>query len=1236
MDSAPLPDDPSWLPGGQNYRIRAGTMFALYAVYTVFVLGTLGLFLIQSRNKHSGLSKRSVKLVTLQSVGGFVVGTVGLLSTALKYWACFLKLWLFSLGMILLMSAMSARAIQLIVVSRVHMLNGQLVRNDPQFVNNVQRSLTRKHTLGEKKHNNAPADSSPIKVGALVVDKAVFEEAIKESRLEMDTKDRAKVSQKLEWYMRLQPYVTDRSMVIYIICALAFTSVLTLVVNVTNKEYSLSPMSVTCNLSWGFIPMNVIIIIYLLLVCPAFLSMTWGVKDAFGIKTDLIISDIMGIINTFVMMVWELKLHALRQKWSGLFFVWNAVFLIHISSVAVPLWRSTRHSRNVSRRLKQENMSGSMATLVHTPISTYGEKEAAVETDKRDRRYTKRSDGFVRVLDDPNLYAAFREFASSCFCSEMIAFIDEYQSLKSLTLLALGQQEYSAKPMLRPATSSTRSPVAPTFMVPGNEVGGALNGDRMTVNINLAKLNSNATVSILKASQAVYPHRGFTQTTPFPPALMDMLVSIFSTYINSTSFTAVSVPPIMVRRIQDRLNNSELYLTILDEVKEEVLYMLDWRLPVVSGSSDGGLAPYDPNWAPGTRNYLIRVSVNFTLYALYSVFVLVTLGMFLIQSRNKHSELSRRSVRLVTLQALGGFILGTVSLVNTALKNWACFAKLWMYSLSVVLLMSAISARAIQLIVVSKIHSLSGQLERNDPQFMKKVQRSITRRYTTKGLHPQVPGELEGEVYVDRAVLEEAILESKAVVDTGRRMKILGQIQKYTRLRPYVTDRAMTIYICFALGITSILTLAINVVGKEYSISPLSIHCEYVWGFVPITGFIFFYLFAVCPALLAMTWGLKDAYGIKTDLIICDTVGVISTILMLVWQFGVHELTIRWSGLFFIWDAVFLIHISSVAVPLWRSTRHSQSVSDRLKRESLSASMVTLVQAQEGFSNTVPAVSGEQRSREFSKVLDDANKYAYFRDFAATCFCSEMTAFIDEYQSLKAMTLLALGQQEYSTEGRESWETDVTANEMDSSLERSRSSMDGYGMAGDFLVPGSSELESGAVGGRVTANINLRKLQTNATVGILQAAQEVYPHRRFTDTTPFPPAMMDKLVTIFSNYINSTSYTAVSVPPIMVRRIQSKLNTNQMYLTILDEVKEHVLRTLYTEVFTRRRRSNASQNTDKAELNCFQPKEPSGGLPPRTRSFLLAQPEGSSKSAARPTLPCLARQARQAGAEAKP
>ncbi|KAI8323389.1 hypothetical protein GQ54DRAFT_296815 [Martensiomyces pterosporus] len=605
-------------------------------------------------------------------------------------------------------------------------------------------------------------------------------------------------------------------------------------------------------------------------------------------------------------------------------------------------------------------------------------------------------------------------------------------------------------------------------------------------------------------------------------------------------------------------------------------------------------------WAEGTTNYNIRVGILFTVYALYTVFVISTLALFIIKARYRHSGLYQRSVKLVTIQAVGGFLIGTNGLVSTALNKWPCFLKLWLFDIGFTLLLTAVSARAVQLIVVSKIHSLNSQLSTNDMPVSGGPPRLSSNRRHAQQLHDAKkradagtevyggseygpPGSFPGSVdrmsstqmtdvsYSDghqaRALVGGASIEEKrvaarimpppsaagALVDNEPWMRLYRRLQWYSRLQGYTTDRAMIIYVITSAAIVAVVTLVVNIVNKQFSIRPLGEYCPFLWGFMPVTGIIVIYLVVVCPALLVMAWKLNDAYGIRNDLIICDTIGIVCAIMTILWETTFRDLSWAWSSMFYMWVAVFVIHVSSVALPLWRSIRHAKKVAWKLGRGRASGSLMTAVLAPNSDRDD------QAKRADFNKMLDDAHEYQMFREYAASCFCSELTAFVDEYQSLKALTIMSLGREEYSVETSDHLQTPLMMSTIDS--------LAGHHGHGDPVS--QLAMSNHLVDSVVVANARSLNLQTNATVSILDTARAVYPQYRLTERTTFPSALMDKLVTIFSVYINSSSYTAVNVPPIMVRRIREKLSRREMYLTILDEVKDEVLFMLYADVYTR-------------------------------------------------------------------
>ncbi|KAI8322138.1 hypothetical protein GQ54DRAFT_297576 [Martensiomyces pterosporus] len=603
-------------------------------------------------------------------------------------------------------------------------------------------------------------------------------------------------------------------------------------------------------------------------------------------------------------------------------------------------------------------------------------------------------------------------------------------------------------------------------------------------------------------------------------------------------------------------------------------------------------------WGEDTARYKIRESVLFTVYALYSVFVIATLGLFIIKSRNRHSGLSRRSVRLVTVQTIGCFIVGTNGLVSTAMNRWPCFVKLWLFNVGFLLTIAAISARAVQLIVTSKIHSLNSQLTSKDSDDTQAI--SANGVLEQAGAHDVylglgMPGSFSGSVdgssmmghgrfgrmdapadqtrltivgsHTDQGILREHKSDSPIVhaptltSDSDACAELKRELQRYTRFSSYVTDRAMLIYIAIALVVAVGISLAINIVNTHFRLSPVSVYCPIVWGFLPVSSIVMFYLVVICPALLALVWKLNDAYGIRTDLIVCDTVGLVATVFTILWETVLHDISWAWSGHFFMWVAVFAIHITSVVVPLAHAIKHSRAVALKIHRASLPESIRTAVRpsGENSRSNT----NGSGRRSDFNRMLGDRLEYHQFRVFAAACFCSELTAFIDEYQSLKVQTIAVFDHnQGYYTDNISD---PLRAPLLHGSNERAHESFSDLPMSpasNVALLPSGNSSE-------FLVEDKQTRAQTSAAVSILDTARAVYPQCQLSERTSFPPAMMDKLVSIFSVYINSTSHTAVNVPAIMVRRIREKLNRREMSLTILDEVKDEVLFMLFADIYTR-------------------------------------------------------------------
>ncbi|KAJ1945741.1 hypothetical protein FBU59_002223 [Linderina macrospora] len=201
---------------------------------------------------------------------------------------------------------------------------------------------------------------------------------------------------------------------------------------------------------------------------------------------------------------------------------------------------------------------------------------------------------------------------------------------------------------------------------------------------------------------------------------------------------------------------------------------------------------------------------------------------------------------------------------------------------------------------------------------------------------------------------------------------------------------------------------------------------------------------------------------------------------------------------------------------------------------------------------------GRVRRAEFREMLDDPCSYSKFREYAATCFSSELTAFLDEYQSLKTATVFALNNQHCQILNPEKSTADLSLNfDHNGTLaanEQSASHLPRHWTRDSpHRVPKAQPLN----------------LNTSVTISILETAKATYPHYDLSEAAFFPAVVLDKLVTVFSVYISLQSPMALNISQAMRNRIQARLENNQMTLTILDEAKDEVLMMLYADVYTR-------------------------------------------------------------------
>ncbi|KAJ2490382.1 hypothetical protein IWW37_003199 [Coemansia sp. RSA 2050] len=553
-------------------------MVGLAAVYTAFVVVTMAMFIIKARDKRSGLDKRKVALVTIQAVGCYLVSADGAITGAANNWSCIGKLWLFNMGFALSLMALTARAFHLLVVSKVHMISTQLaarppvvsIPREPEFT--TTESIRTNDGISVLGGLHSASSASPlVEKGSVfshmdaqsldVRQKCLLLPIAKSGKCQRPkAESRLRLTQQLKRYKKMLPYVSERMLVLFVTAGVLAVALATLVINLTDKQFSRH--NIICVYQWGFIPGNVFVLGHFAIVYPIFLWRNWKAHDAYGIRNDLIICETVGFLCMVIMMVWMNALGHMQQILPGLAFIWIYSFFIHVSSVFFPLLRAIQHTKRTD--------PPDMSMFAMPPATATAPSVAMPPTS------TRRAN-FNRMMDDPAEYQQFREFAASCFCSELTAFIDEYQALKARTLVLF--ERHTTRDSLAVAACHVSPPQAPGTLARGSDTADTLRGrlrdDVLLQNADSLQIRTTSiTVSILETVIDTYRGESIPGMRQFPPELLVKLEMINREFVDPRSYTSVNASPLTVKRFIERMQSKDYSLTLLDEFKSEVLFML--------------------------------------------------------------------------------------------------------------------------------------------------------------------------------------------------------------------------------------------------------------------------------------------------------------------------------------------------------------------------------------------------------------------------------------------------------------------------------------------------------------------------------------------------------------------------------------------------------------------------------------------------------------------------------------
>ncbi|ORX70447.1 hypothetical protein DL89DRAFT_256664 [Linderina pennispora] len=465
----------------------------------------------------------------------------------------------------------------------------------------------------------------------------------------------------------------------------------------------------------------------------------------------------------------------------------------------------------------------------------------------------------------------------------------------------------------------------------------------------------------------------------------------------------------------------------------------------------------------GKSSILVYKIVFYSVLGFYIIFTVVTFSLYIWRARrSQERSLRERSVFLLTLQVVGGFIFGCCTLCHNAIPLFPCFLDFWLLYTGYNIWLYAFGLRALRFYIQARSHTAIGHEVRDNPirpgnlhQYLDRLREIGGQRYlqssynlnksqptisptdgqrkhslamslqSVHNLHrhrPSVPDTVDTNNSTSLAaiVIEPAEIEQRSSSHGSHsgRVSISSRLccnSKELSLRQKNANRSRVLTV-LARGIMSnrvvgkillilLVLLAIgllfgNIFSPLLTIRPMHYNCVRAWVMLPLAIFSGIYYFIACPILLALIWRYHDAYGIRNSLIICVVTGMLQYPIVIVWEFAIQPINHYITPLFFTWAQMFIIYIQSIVVPLVESFYIAY-------RERRRSSMNDADQFIDEFRrpSRLPITARRQSgtTREgFYAALQDPEEHERLKQFAVRCFCSELMSFLDAYAALKA------------------------------------------------------------------------------------------------------------------------------------------------------------------------------------------------------------------------------------------
>ncbi|CAG8656250.1 14078_t:CDS:2 [Funneliformis mosseae] len=341
-------------------------------------------------------------------------------------------------------------------------------------------------------------------------------------------------SQLLNRLKKLRHFTTDKWLTRWILLpTMGFAFILALIIQIFTPELSLASLKTDCKIGPQSIPILILIAAFLVIICPILFYLLYDLRDAYGLRNELLVTLFSCMFAYAGYFVFELLLPRWRNYFGSLMFAWITFILCHTFSITMPVIRSFKDQSDSipnSRSFKRDNNK--------------------VEEGKFNRHAL-----FEKVLGDSELFEHYKICAATCFCTELIIFLQEYQFLKMLVAHCCTP---SSKGMIPPSTPKL-------YITETGHISFIENHPEPITSPSL--ITTPCTKSIAETVSAA-------SWIPFPHELRADYDTFYETFFDMDSDLAINFPGNLLNSVKSKISNEKYDLNMYEQARDEVLNLL--------------------------------------------------------------------------------------------------------------------------------------------------------------------------------------------------------------------------------------------------------------------------------------------------------------------------------------------------------------------------------------------------------------------------------------------------------------------------------------------------------------------------------------------------------------------------------------------------------------------------------------------------------------------------------------